>query len=169
VNKKKDEWEMDKEHYDPDDTEDWGEDRLGDEYKDFIWEKMIAKERPDLKPEDEEYQALKLRMDEAWQKEGEMTNYADALEWLEGMNKIPVEQWDEDLDWMNTEKATRIFSCLGAKLLEMSCSKLGINYESLTIERKLAATSAVKDYTSIIAWIAGNAEAIEKKEPYGTE
>ena len=169
MNKKKDEWEMDKEHYDPDDTEDWGEDRLGDEYKDFIWEKMIAKERPDLNPEDEEYQALKLRMDEAWQKEGEMTNYADALEWLEGMNKIPVEQWDEDLDWMNTEKATRIFSCLGAKLLEMSCSKLGINYESLTIERKLAATSAVKDYTSIIAWIAGNAEAIEKKEPYGTE
>ena len=167
MNKKKDDWA--EEHYESEDSEYWEEDRLGDEYKDFIWEKMIAKERPDLTPEDEEYQVLKQRMDEAWQKEGEMVNYADALEWLEAMNKIPVEQWDEDLDWMNTEKATRIFSCLGAKLLEMSCSKLGISYESLTIERKLAATSAVKDYTSIIAWIAGNPEQVEKKEPYGTE
>ena len=79
MNKKKDEWE---EHYEPEDSEYWEEDRLGDEYKDFIWEKMIAKERPDLTPEDEEYQVLKQRMDEAWQKEGEMVNYADAFEWL---------------------------------------------------------------------------------------
>ena len=84
MNKKKDDWA--EEHYESEDSEYWEEDRLGDEYKDFIWEKMIAKERPDLTPEDEEYQVLKQRMDEAWQKEGEMVNYADALEWLEVMN-----------------------------------------------------------------------------------
>ena len=172
MNKKKDGWE---EYYEPEDgkfwegKEDTSEDRLGDEYKDFIWEKMISKERPDLVPEDEEYQVLKKRMDEAWQKEGEMTNYADALNWIEELNKIRVDDWDKDLEWMTTEKATRIFSCLGAKLLEISCDRLGISYEGLTIERKLAATTTVKDYTSIIAWIASNKHKVEQENPNGTE
>ena len=98
-----------------------------------------------------------------------MMNHADALDWIEGMNKIPVQEWDKDLEWMDTQRAAGIFQCLGAKFLEMVCDKLGISYESLTIERKLAATGAIKDYTSIIAWIAGNPEQVEKKEPYGTE
>ncbi len=155
--------------------DDWGEqefvedERLGDEYKDFIWEQMIKAERPDLTPEDEEYQVLKQRMDEAWQKEGEMANYEDALNWVESMNDVPSDKWDEDLEWMNTEKATRIFSCLGAKLLELACERLGTNYESLTIERKLAATSVVRDYTAIIGWIASNKTRVEQEKPYGTE
>lgn len=154
--KKRNDWSMEGDH-------------LGDEYKDFIWEKMITKERPDLTPEDEEYQVLKQRMEEAWQQEGEMSNYDSAVNWLDGMNDIPESEWDKALEWMNTESAARIFTCLGARFLEMVCNRLDTNYESLTIERKLAATSAVKDYTSIIAWIARNSEQVEKKEPYGTE
>jgi len=160
VNKKKDDWD-----WDIPDIPDIPEDA----YKEFIWEKMIARERPDLTPEDEEYQVLKQQMDEAWQKEKEMMNHADALDWIEGMNKIPVQEWDKDLKWMDTQRAAGIFQCLGAKFLEMVCDKLGISYESLTIERKLATTGAIKDYTSIIAWIASNTDRIEEKEPYGTE
>jgi hypothetical protein len=140
-------------------------DRVGDEYKDYIWEQMIKKKRPDLLPEDEEYQVLRDRDYKAWEKEGEMINYSDAMKWIEGMNKIPVTDWDKDLEWMGTEKGSRIFSCLGAKLLEMSCDKLGINYEALTIERKLAATSVIRDYTSIIAWIARNKNKVEQEKP----
>ena len=36
MNKKKDDWA--EEHYESEDSEYWEEDRLGDEYKDFIWE-----------------------------------------------------------------------------------------------------------------------------------
>ena len=146
-------------------------DRSGDEYLDYMWEKMITKDRPDLTPKDDEYKVLKDQMYKAWKEHWHETQEkdSDALNWIEGMNKIPVTDWDKDLEWMMTERAARIFSCLGAKLLEMSCDKLGINYEALTIERKLAATTAIKDYTSIIAWIASNATKIEQEEPYGTE
>ena len=145
--------------------------RSGDEYLDYMWEKMITKDRPDLTPKDDEYKVLKDQMYKAWKKHWRATQEkdSDALNWIEGMNKIPVADWNKDLEWTNTERATQIFSCLGAKLLEMSCDKLGINYESLTIERKLAATTMIKDYTSIIAWIASNANKIEQEKPYGIE
>ena len=41
-------------------------DRSGDEYFDYMWEKMIAKDRPDLTPKDDEYKALKAQTYKAW-------------------------------------------------------------------------------------------------------
>ena len=35
-------------------------DRSGDEYLDYMWEKMITKDRPYLTPKDNEYKVLKI-------------------------------------------------------------------------------------------------------------
>ena len=125
----------------------------------------------DLTPKDDEYKVLKVQTYKAWKEHWHETQEKDshALNWIEGMNKIRVADWDKDLEWMDTQRAAGIFQCLGAKFLEMVCDKLGISYESLTIERKLAATTMIKDYTSIIAWIASNANKIEQEKPYGIE
>ena len=144
-------------------SEDW--------YLNYMWEKMIAKDRPDLTPKDDEYKALKAQTYKAWKEHWHETQEkdSDAVKWVEKMAKIPVAKWDKDLEWMVTDKAEPIFSNVGATFVNLICVRLGIKYESLTIERKLAATTAIKDYTSIIAWIASNATKIEQEEPYGTE
>tara|TARA_B100000686_G_C16588761_1_gene862165 strand:- start:183 stop:695 length:513 start_codon:yes stop_codon:yes gene_type:complete len=137
-------------------------------YLDYMWEKMIAKDRPDLTPKDDEYKALKAQTYKAWNEHSlnlEKQN-SRAMKWVAGLNKIRVADWDKDLEWMNTEKAEAVFSYLGSTFLTTCCDKLGINYESLTIEMKLAATTMVKDYTSTIAWIAKNAEKVEQENPY---
>jgi hypothetical protein len=143
-------------------------DSSGDQYLDYMFEKMIAKDRPDLTPKDDEYKALKVQTYKAWKEHWHETQKkdSDAMNWIEGMNKIRVADWDKDLEWMNTEKAEAVFAHLGTRFLEMVCDKLDTNYESLTIEMKLAATSTVKDYTSTIAWIARNAEKVEQENPY---
>ena len=146
-------------------------DRSGDEYLDYMWEKMITKDRPDLTPKDDEYKVLKDQTYKAWKEHWHETQEkdSDAVKWIEKMAKIPVAKWDKDLEWMVTDKAEPIFSNVGATFVNLICDRLGINYESLTIERKLAATSVIKDYTSLIAWIASNKNQVEQENPNGIE
>ena len=146
-------------------------DRSGDEYLDYMWEKMITKDRPDLTPKDDEYKVLKDQCYRAWKevkRESDKKN-SDAMKWIEKMARIPVAKWDKDLEWMVTDKAEPIFSNVGATFVNLICDRLGIKYESLTIERKLAATSVIKDYTSLIAWIASNKNQVEQENPNGIE
>ena len=146
-------------------------DRSADEYLDYMWEKMITKDRPDLTPKDDEYKVLKDQMYKAWKEHWHETQEkdSDAVKWIEKMAKIPVAKWDKDLEWMVTDKAEPIFSNVGATFVNLICDRLGINYESLIIERKLAATSVIKDYTSLIAWIASNKNQVEQENPNGIE
>ena len=146
-------------------------DRSGDEYLDYMWEKMITKDRPDLTPKDDEYKVLKDQTYKAWKEHWRATQEkeSDAVKWIEKMAKIPVAKWDKDLEWMVTDKAEPIFSNVGATFVNLICDRLGIKYESLTIERKLAATSVIKDYTSLIAWIASNKNQVEQENPNGIE